>query len=95
MADEEVYYKIIQVKPDSQVRLTINTFMGVDYIALREYYLDFDEVWQPTPKGITLPLTIPITRELFSGLVEILSLEESKSILSEHFKDLLDEIYKA
>lgn len=92
--DEDVYYRIIQVKEDAQIRLTINEFLGTEYIALREYYLDFDEKWQPTKKGITLPLTIPITRELFAGLVEILSLEESKSILQEHFKDLLDEIYK-
>ena len=92
--ENEPYYRIIQVKEDAQIRLSINTFREVDYISLREYYLDFDEEWQPTKKGITLPLTIPITRELFAGLVEILSLEESKSILKDHFSDLLDEVYK-
>jgi hypothetical protein len=30
---------------------------------------------------------------VFEGLVEILSLAESKSILETHFKDILDEIY--
>ena len=90
-----VYYRIIHVKDDSQIRLTINTFLDTDYISIREFYLDFDENWQPSTKGITLPLTIPITRELFTGLVEILSLEESKSILTTHFKDTLDEIYKS
>lgn len=93
MEENEVFYRTIHVKDDSQIRLTINTFRDVDYIAIREYYLDFNEEWQPTKKGITLPLTIPVTRELFSGLVEILSLEETKSILQEHFKDLLDNIY--
>ena len=94
MEEKEPYYRIIHVKDDAQIRLSINTFRDVDYISLREYYLDFEEEWQPTKKGITLPLTIPITRELFAGLVEILSLEESKSIVKDHFKDLLDEIYK-
>ena len=94
MQNEDIYYRIIHVTDDSQIRLTINNFLGIDYISLREYYLDFDEEWQPTKKGITLPLTIPITRELFSGLVEILSLEESKNILEEHFKDTIDGIYK-
>ena len=91
---DDTYYRIIQVKDDSQVRLTVNTFLDKDYISLREYYMDFDEEWRPTNKGITLPLTIPVTREIFAGLVEILSLEESKSILRDHFEDLLDEIYQ-
>jgi hypothetical protein len=33
------------------------------------------------------------SKGLFEGLVEILSLAESKSILETHFKDILDEIY--
>jgi hypothetical protein len=93
MSDDETFYRVIHVKDDSQIRLTINNFRGVDYISLREYYMDFDEEWQPTAKGVTMPLSIPITRELFIGLVEILSLAESKDILQEHFKDVLDNIY--
>ena len=92
--ENEPYYRIIHLKDDAQIRLSINTFRDVDYISIREYYQDFDEEWQPTKKGITLPLTIPITRELFAGLVEILSLEETKGVLREHFSDLLDEVYK-
>ena len=34
------------------------------------------------------------SRELFSGLVEILSLAESKTVLEDHFKDFIDDIYK-
>jgi hypothetical protein len=34
------------------------------------------------------------SRELFIGLVEILSLAESKEIIEEHFKDLIQNIYK-
>lgn len=34
------------------------------------------------------------SRELFSGLLEILSLAESKELIEEHFKDYIDEIYK-
>ena len=89
----DTYYRVISNKPESQVRLTINTFRDVEYISLREYYLDFDENWQPTDKGITFPLSIPVTRELFIGLLEILSLEESKHLLEENFKEILDEIF--
>jgi len=39
-------------------------------------------------------LDLSNSRELFAGLIEILSLAESKDILEEFFKDYLDEMYK-
>lgn len=88
-----MYEKVINQKETEQVRLVINTFRGVEYLSLRKYYLDFDEEWLPSKEGITMPLDIDNSRELFVGLVEILSLAESKSILESEFKDILDEIY--
>ena len=79
MTKDETYYRVIKESPETQIRLTINEFRDVEYISLREYYRDFDEEWQPSNKGITIPLTIPVTQELFKGLVEILSLAENKS----------------
>ena len=43
------------------------------FLHLREYYMDFDEEWKPTPKGIAMELDFNNSRELFSGLVEIVS----------------------
>ena len=40
-----------------------------------------------------MPIDFDNTRSLFEGLVEILSLAESKNILEKEFKDVLDEIY--
>ena len=77
-----------------QVRLTVSTFRGIEYLHLRKYYLAFDEEWMPSPEGIAMELDFDNSRELFAGLVEILSLAESKEILEEHFKDFLDQIYK-
>jgi hypothetical protein len=88
-----MYEKVINQKETEQVRLVINTFRGVEYLSLRKYFLDFDEEWLPSREGITMPLDIDNSRELFVGLVEILSLAESKSILESEFKDILDEIY--
>tara|TARA_R100000234_G_C4953136_1_gene158299 strand:- start:92 stop:388 length:297 start_codon:yes stop_codon:yes gene_type:complete len=88
-----VYEKVIQEKEAEQVRLVINTFRGVEYISLRKYYLNFEEEWLPSKEGMTMPLDLDNSRELFVGLVEILSLAESKSILEEEFKEILDEIY--
>ena len=39
----EIYEKIISETEDGteQIRLTINTFRGIEYLHLRKYYLDF------------------------------------------------------
>ena len=91
-----VYEKIVHYNEDKeiQVRLTVNTFRGIEYLHLRKYYLSFNEEWCPSPEGIAMELDFDNSRELFAGLVEILSLAESKEILEEHFKDFLDQIYK-
>jgi|TARA_B100000035_G_C21000664_1_gene554754 hypothetical protein len=88
-----VYEKVIQEADTEQVRLVINTFRGVEYMSLRKYYLNFDEEWLPSKEGLTMPLDLENSRELFIGLVEILSLAESKSILEDNFKEILDQIY--
>lgn len=91
----EMYEKIIHYDSvkETQVRLVVNSFRGVEYLHLRKYYLDFDEEWCPSGEGIAMPLDLDNSRELFSGLIEILSLAESKDILEEYFKDLLDNLY--
>jgi hypothetical protein len=91
----ELYEKIISQNEEGteQVKLTINTFYDVEYLHLRKYYLDFDGDFKPTKDGVAMKLDFNNSRGLFEGLVEILSLAESKTILETHFKDILDEIY--
>jgi hypothetical protein len=90
-----IYEKLIHWDEEKQIqiKLMINTFYGIEYLHLRKYYLDFTEEWKPSSEGIAIPLDFNNSRELFVGLVEILSLAESKNILEEQFKDVLDEIY--
>ena len=90
-----VYEKEIHYNSDRQekIMLTINTFKGTEYLHLRKYYQDFDEAWKPTKDGIAMPLDFDNSRNLFSALVEILSLSEVKGVLENHFKDILDDIY--
>ena len=78
-----IYERVINEKDNIQVRLVINTFRGVEYLSLRKYYLDFEEEWLPSKEGISIPLDLDNTQELFTGLVEILSLAESKSIIED------------
>tara|TARA_R110000803_G_scaffold50921_3_gene105522 strand:+ start:1184 stop:1507 length:324 start_codon:yes stop_codon:yes gene_type:complete len=78
---------------NEQVRLTVNTFRGIEYLHIRKYYLDFDESWKPTPTGIALPLDFNNSKELFRALTEILSLAESRQVIEETFGDLIRELY--
>ena len=92
---EAVYERLIHYDQNKhiQIRLSVNTFRGVEYLHLRKYYQDFDEEWKPSNEGIALPLDFNNSRELFTGLVEILSLAESKDIIESNFRDLIDHIY--
>jgi hypothetical protein len=91
----ELYEKVISENEEGteQVKLTINTFYDTEYLHLRKYYLDFDGNFKPSKDGVAMKLDFNNSKNLFEGLVEILSLAESKSILETHFKDILDEIY--
>lgn len=94
--DAEIYSRVIhydEVK-DIQTRLGINIFRDVEYLSLRKYYVDFDGEWKPSSEGITMPLDLNNSKELFIGLVEILSLAESRDVIVENFKELLKDIYQ-
>lgn len=89
----EIYSRIITKDDYKQIRLYINEFKEIEYLHIREFYLDFDEEWKPTQRGISLPLEIETSKELFIALSEILSLAESKKVLEEIFGDVLKSIY--
>lgn len=93
--DSVIYERIIHYDPakENQIRLTINTFRGVEYLHLRKYFLSFEDEWQPTKDGVSFPLSMENSRELFEGLTEILSLAESKEIIERYFKNLISDIY--
>ena len=90
-----VYEHVIHYDEEkqTQIRVVVSTFRGIEYLHLRKYYMDFDEEWKPTPDGIAMPIDFSNTRELFRALTEILSLAESKQIIEENFQDLIKSIY--
>lgn len=90
---DEVFSRIVHQADDKQIRLTVNEFRGVEYIHLREYYQDFEENWCPSKKGVAMPLDLNNSKELFTGLIEILSLAEAKEVILEHFQELIRNIY--
>lgn len=93
----EIYSKPIYTLESGfeQIRLVINEFNGVEYLHLRKYYLDFNEEWQPTKDGISIPLTIDNVKELFAGIAEIISLAESKEVIEQYFGEVIRTVYTA
>ena len=77
-----------------QIRLTTNEFRDVEYLHIRKYYLDFDSEWQPTKEGVSMPLTIDNSRNLMIAIMGLLSDAESKSIIEDHFLDIIEKLYK-
>ena len=90
----EAYSKIIVSEPYRQVRLTVNEFREQEYLHLREYFLDFEEDWKPSNKGISIPLELDTSKELFIALSEILSLAESKQVLEDEFGQIIRDLYQ-
>ena len=90
-----IYERVINEKDNIQIRLVINTFRGVEYLSLRKYYLDFEEEWLHSKEGISIPLDLENTQELFTGLVEILSLAESRERVLEYFEDAFTATYNS
>jgi len=92
----ELYSRIVHEYDDGrQVKLTINNFNGVEYLHLRQYYLNFEGDSMPSSKGISMPLDLTNSYELFAGLVEILSLAESRDSILSYFRDTFDELYRS
>lgn len=65
---------------DFQWRLTVNTFRGVQYLNIRKYFLTFEEDYQPTKEGMTIPLELDSTYKLAMGLAHILSNAEESDL---------------
>ena len=93
--NQDVYEKLILEQEDKEIqyRLVVSTFNDVEYVHIRKYYLDFEGEYKPTKEGVCLPFELNSLSNLFEGLVELLSLSESKNIIQEHFKDLLTDLY--
>ena len=93
--NDDVYEKIILEQEDKEIqyRLVVSTFRDVEYVHIRKYYLDFEGEYKPTKEGVCIPFELNSLSNLFEGLVDLLSLSESKSIIQEHFKDLLTDLY--
>ncbi len=93
---DEVYSRVIHYDElkDIQVRVGVNVFRDIEYLFVRKYYRDFEGEWKPSNEGVNMPLDLNNSRELFAGLLEILSLGESKQTIIDHFRELIENTYE-
>lgn len=82
MTDTLEYSKVFYENDikDLQWRLTVSFFKGQYYLNIRKYFLTFEEDYQPTKEGMTIPLELSSTYSLISGLLDILSEAEKESL---------------
>jgi hypothetical protein len=89
MSSDLEYSKIIWQSDakDFQWRLTVSNFLGNQYLNIRKYFLTFEEDYQPTKEGLSIPLDLNSTFNLAMGLCDILSnaeADEIKKLLKEY-----------
>ncbi len=66
---EERVIKAIERGPGQQIQVRLTTFRGRDYFDLRNFYLDENDEWRPTKKGIAVP--VELYDELMAALREV------------------------
>jgi hypothetical protein len=66
---EERLIKAIERGPGQQIHVRLTKFRGRDYFDLRNFYLDENEEWKPTKKGIAVP--VELYDELKTALEEV------------------------
>ena len=88
MADE-LYEKLVYQNDDKfyQLRLVVNEFKGKQYIHIRKYFLTYEGEYQASKEGISMEASISNIFSLLDGLMEIVSKEESVSLIDEYFSN--------
>lgn len=79
---DDLINEIIWEDQHEQLRFTISEFRGKYYLSLRYWYLDFEEEWQPTTKGVTLPYTHETVTFLVDAFSKLLSKTEADTYFS-------------
>lgn len=92
--EDVIMSEILSTSEDGfeQIRLTVNEFRDSQYLHIRKYYLDFDEEWHPTPKGIAIPINIANIANLFNALVKLLARSDVLHIILENSNDGIQEL---
>lgn len=78
-----MFTKTISVSEDgfTEIRLTVSDFRGKLYLSLREWYLDFEEEWQPGKVGFTWELSDTILNSFIEAFRYLFSNKEIEDLI--------------
>lgn len=70
---DDLINEVVWEDGNEQLRFTVSEFLDKQYLSLRYWYLDFDEEWHPTNKGVTFPYTAELVTYLVAAFSKLLS----------------------
>lgn len=91
MSDVVHYEKLIYENQDKfyQLRLTVTEFRGKYYVNVRKYFQTYEGEFQPSKEGISMEASISNIASLLEGLLEIVSQEEGRLLITEIYQRTL------
>lgn len=75
---DDLISEIIWEDDNEQLRFTVSEFRSKLYLSLRYWYMDFDEEWHATNRGVTLPYTPETVTYLVDAFSKLLSKAETE-----------------
>lgn len=89
--EPELYEKLIYQNDDKfyQLRLVVTEFKGKTYLHVRKYFLSYDSDYIASKEGVSMEASLSNIFSLLDGLMEIVSKEESRSLVLKHFEEFM------
>lgn len=87
-----LYEKLIYDNQDKfyQLRLTCNEFKGKTYLNVRKYFQTYLGDYQASREGVSMEASLDNIFALLDGLMELVSKEESRSLVLKHFSEFME-----
>lgn len=85
MSDQIHYEKLIYENLDKfyQLKLTVSEFRDKYYVNIRKYFQSYEGEFVPSKEGVSMEASINNIASLLEGLLEIVSKEEGKQLITE------------
>jgi hypothetical protein len=85
MSDQIHYEKLIYHNQDKfyQLRLTVSEFRDKYYVNIRKYFQSYEGDFIPSKEGVSMEAEMANISALLEGLLEIVSNEEGKILITE------------
>jgi hypothetical protein len=93
VSDQIHYEKLIYENLDKfyQLRLTVSEFRDKYYVSVRKYFQTYEGEFQASKEGVSMEASISNIASLLEGLLEIVSKEEGRTLITQMYLSTLQE----